>query len=250
MMQFFIVCPMVFLAGFVDAVAGGGGLISLPAYIFAGLPVHNAIATNKMSSCMGTSLATYKLGRSGYIPFKKVPFCVISAFIGSACGARIALLVTDYYFKLLMLVILPICAGYVMFGKGLASDKEPFSFVKTTVLSTLIAFFVGIYDGFYGPGTGTFLILLLTGIAHVSLHEANGFAKVINLTTNIASLTVYLLSGKVIILLGLAAGCFNIAGNYLGVTYFTKGGAKSTRPIMFIVLTLFFIKIISELIAG
>lgn len=248
MITYLIICPMVFLAGFIDAIAGGGGLISLPAYMFAGLPVHNAIATNKMSSCMGTTIATAKLGAEGFIPWKKVPFSIFSAIIGSVIGARIALLVSDYYFKMLMLVILPVCAGYVLFRKALEKDKEPYSFLKTTILSSLIAFFIGIYDGFYGPGTGTFLILLLTNLAHVSIHESNGFTKAINLTTNISALTVYVMSGKIIFLLGLTAGCFNIAGNYLGVRYFTKGGAKTTRPVMIFVLILFFIKILAEIL--
>lgn len=84
--KYLIICPLVFLAGLVDAVAGGGGLISLPAYMFAGLPIHNCIATNKMSSSMGTTISTFKYARKGYIPWKQAIFCVVTAYAGSTFG--------------------------------------------------------------------------------------------------------------------------------------------------------------------
>lgn len=246
-LTFLIVCPLVGIAGFVDAVAGGGGLISLPAYLIAGFPVHNAIATNKLSSGMGTIVSTYKYAKRGYVPWKIAGFCIIAAFTGSALGANMALLINDRIFKIMMLFILPITAIYVGKSKALVSEKEPLSSSKTLAYSLAAAFIIGAYDGFYGPGTGTFLILLLTAVAHLSLSTANGVSKVINLTTNIASLAVYLYNGKVIACVGLVAGIFGIIGNYLGATYFDKGGAKVTKPIMIGVLTIFFIKVVYEL---
>ncbi len=249
MLPFIIICPLVFLAGFVDAIAGGGGLISLPAYMLAGLPVHNAIATNKMSSCMGTTMATIKYAKSGFIPWKQVILCIIFAFSGSNCGAKLALAVTDRYFKILMLIALPVIAFYVLKGKAFNRQLEAYSSLKTSAISAIIAFFVGIYDGFYGPGTGTFLILLLTGLAHMDLTTANGTTKAINLTTNISALVVFLLNAKVFLPLGITAGIFNIAGNYIGAHSFEKGGAKSVKPIMLLVLGIFFIKIIYDLVS-
>lgn len=246
--QFLIVCPLVFLGGFVDSIAGGGGLISLPAYMIAGLPVHQSIATNKLSSAMGTTISTAKYAKKGYMPVKQAIFCIGCAFAGSACGAKLALLISDHYFKILMLIILPITAYYVTKDKALKDSQAPLSSQKTIALSMLVAVVIGAYDGFYGPGTGTFLILFLTGVAHMNLNEANGITKVINLSTDIASLLVYLINGKVIILLGLVAGCFGIAGNYLGSKMFIKGGAKIVKPIMITVLVIFFIKIITELV--
>ena len=111
----------------------------------------------------------------------------------------------------------------------------------------LAAFTIGIYDGLYGPGTGTFLILLLTGLAYMQLEKANGLTKTINLTTNTAALTVYLLSGNVQIVLGLVAGIFNIAGNYLGAKRFEMGGSKIVKPVVILVLTVFFVKTVYEL---
>ena len=247
---YLIVCPLVFIAGFVDAVAGGGGLISLPAYLISGIPVHMAIGTNKLSSGMGTALATFRYAKSGYIRWKLAAFCAVCALAGSSCGAELALLIDDGAFKIIMLVILPLVALYVLRGKALVNDgeKTPLSPVKTTVIAMVVALVIGAYDGFYGPGTGTFLILLLTGVAHLCLSEANGIAKVTNLATNVAALTVYLFNGKVIFPLGLAAGCFSIAGNYIGTRFFAKGGAKSVKPIILIVLTIFFVKVLTEVL--
>lgn len=246
--QFLIVCPLVFLAGFVDAVAGGGGLISLPAYLMSGLPVHYAIGTNKLSSGMGSAIATWRFAKKGYIDWKRAFYCLACALIGSALGANVALLITDRVFKIIMLAILPVTAVYIMRGKALELQKEPFSPIKTTLISIGIAFVIGIYDGFYGPGTGIFLLLMLTGIAHLKLREANGIAKVINVTTNFSALFVYLANGKIVVLIGLVAAIFSIVGNYLGTRLFEKGGAKSVKPLMILVLAIFFVKVLFELI--
>ena len=245
---FLIVCPLTFLGGFVDAVAGGGGLISLPAYMIAGLPVHNAIATNKLSSGMGTTVATYRLASLGYIPWRKAALCIVMAVIGSSTGAKLALMVDADLFKKLMLVIIPLTAIYVMRNKNMDEPKEPLGDRQTVIRASIVALLIGVYDGFYGPGTGTFLILLLSGFAHISLKESNGIAKSINLTTNLSSLAVYLMNGKVIILLGLAGGLFGIVGNYIGVTFFKNKGAKAVRPLMIVVLVIFFIKILTEIL--
>ncbi len=244
--QYLIVCPLVFLAGFVDAVAGGGGLISLPAYMIAGLPVHYAIGTNKLSSGMGTAIATGRFARKGYIPWRQAGFCVVCALAGSGLGARLALLLEDGIFRLLMLGILPLTAVYVTRSKALAAEKEPFSQGKTLAISMGIAFCIGVYDGFYGPGTGTFLILLLTAVAHMGLRPANGVAKAINLTTNVTALAVYWSSGKVLFLLGLTAGLFSITGNWLGARFFEDRGARAVKPIMLTVLAIFFIRVLLE----
>ena len=223
---FLIVCPLVFLGGFVDAIAGGGGLISLPAYMIAGLPPHFAIATNKLSSGMGTLVSTSRFALSGNIPWKSAVPCVVMA----------------------MLVIVPLTAYYVLKTKNLDVEREPLSTGQTVLRACIAALVIGMYDGFYGPGTGTFLILLLTSFARFTLGNANGTAKAINLTTNLTSLVVYLLNGKVIILLGLVAGVFGIVGNYIGVSFFNEKGSKVVKPIMIAVLVLFFIKVITELV--
>lgn len=248
MLNYIIICPLVFLAGFIDAIAGGGGLISLPAYIFTGLPVINCLATNKMSSSMGTTIATVKYAKGGFIPWKLALFCIPCAFGGSAIGANIALSISNDIFKIIMLIILPLTAVYVLTRKELTSKKEPHPFKTMLILAMAIAFVIGIYDGFYGPGTGTFLILLLTAIGRMKVEEANGLTKTINLSTNIAALTVYVINGQVLLPLGIVAGCFNIAGNYLGASKFTSGGTKIVKPIMILVIAIFFVKVINEVL--
>lgn len=248
LLHFLIICPLVFTAGFVDSIAGGGGLISLPAYLISGLPVHTSIATNKLSSSMGTLISTVRYAKSGYVSWRLAVFCVAAALIGASLGANLALLIADTLFRFLMLIILPLTALYVMRKKDLfdTANKPVLSFPKLAAFSSAIAFVIGMYDGFYGPGTGTFLILLLTRFAHMDLQHANGLSKVINLTSNIASLTVYLMSGQVIMLLGLVAGAFSILGNYLGSRSFAKRGAAIARPIILFVLLLFFARTILE----
>lgn len=251
-LQFLIVCPLVFLAGFVDAVAGGGGLISIPAYMISGIPVHLTLGTNKLSAGMGTALATYRYAKNGFIHWKLALLCAIFALVGSTTGAKLALLLNDHVFRILMLFIIPLTALYVFRGRTLDNlkEKKPYSKGITYALSFAIALVIGIYDGFYGPGTGTFLILLLMGVVHMKLNEANGITKVINLTTDLSALIVFLFNGKVLLLLGVVAGCFSIAGNYIGTKFFVQKGAKAVRPLILVVMVIFFIKILSELLAS
>ncbi|MDO4516908.1 MAG: TSUP family transporter [Bacillota bacterium] len=249
LLPFVIVCPLVFLGGFVDAVAGGGGLISLPAYLIAGIPPHNAIATNKLSSAMGTTLTTVRFARKGFIPWRQAALCVVFAFVGSSLGAKLALRIDAEIFTLLMLGILPLVAVYVLRGKSLGQgERPPCAPRKTLLISALAALLIGGYDGFYGPGTGTFLLLALTGPARMPLTQANGVTKAINLTTNLSALAVFLLGGKVLLPLGLVAGCFGILGNYLGTRFFIRGGVKFVKPVILAVLTIFFIKVLTQLI--
>lgn len=247
-MEFLIVCPLVFLAGLVDAIAGGGGLISLPAYFFAGLPVHNAIATNKLSSTMGTTVATIRYVMYGYMVKWLVVLGVACGLLGSFLGSNLALVADSVVLMVFMLVSLPLIAYIVLRTRDLDGFADrPLSRTRTFALTGLIAFAIGIYDGFYGPGTGTFLILLLTTLAHLPLEQAQGTTKAINLSTNFAALVVFLASGNAIVVLGLVAGLFNIAGNWIGATLFHKKGSLITRPIMLVVIVLFAIKLVSDL---
>lgn len=250
MIEYIIICPLVFIAGFVDAIAGGGGLISLPAFIIAGIPVHFAIGTNKMSASMGTVISTYRYAKNGYIKLKLAVFSAVCALIGSPIGAMISLKIHDFYFKILMLAILPVIAFYVMRKRNLDDNCNTEMLInsKTYIICMIIAFLVGIYDGFYGPGTGTFLLLLLTGIANLSLDTAAGTTKAINLSSNIAGLATFIVNGKVFLMLGLTAGVFSIAGNYIGAGYFTKSGFKIARPIIITVLAVFFVRILFEIL--
>ena len=239
---FLIVCPLTFLAGFVDAIAGGGGLISLPAFMIAGVPAHMSIATNKLSSSMGTTAATIRYAASGFINWKLALPAACIALIASSLGAQLALALDETVFTVIMLVVLPLTALYLLYPRKTVKEKEPLPYRKSMLIAMGIAFVIGVYDGFYGPGTGTFMILLLTGLAHLGLQQANGVTKVMNLTTNVSALVVFLLSGNVLLPLGMAAGAFNIAGNLLGAQMFTQKGSSIVKPIMVVVIAVFFVK--------
>ena len=224
-------------------------MISLPAYIFAGIPVHNAIGTNKLMSTMGTTVATIRYAISGYMVRTFVAVGVACGLTGSWCGSNLALIADDTAIRVFMLVALPFVAFFVLRTKDLDDfSKEPLPRRKALVVTGAIALVVGVYDGFYGPGTGTFLMLLLPAFAHQDVRTAAGTTKAINLSTNFAALVVFLVNGVVLLPLGLAAGVFNIAGNYLGAGSFTKKGSAITRPIMLIVLALFAVKLVVDLL--
>jgi len=249
-LEFAIVCPLAFIAGFVDAIAGGGGLISLPAYILAGVPVHNAIATNKLASTMGTTIATIRYAINGYMVRAFVIVGVACGLLGSWGGSSLALVTDAQLFKIFMLVALPPIVYFVVRTKNLdAFADDPLPRGKALAITAAAALAIGVYDGFYGPGTGTFLMLLLTSLAHQDVRTAAGTTKAINLSTNAAALVVFLVNGAVLVPLGLAAGVFNIAGNYLGAGSFTRKGSAIARPIMFVVIALFAIRLLFDLLA-
>lgn len=244
---FLIVCPMVFLASFVDAVAGGGGLISLPAYLFAGVPVHNAVATNKLSSATGTVISTIRLCKNKHMDLPLAIPCIAAALIGSTGGANLALMVSDRVLKMVLIILLPIIAYYVLRQKDM-DDKVQKTISRRSqyIIATLASLVIGMYDGFYGPGTGTFLILIYTGLVQLNMLQAAGNTKLVNLTSNLSALLVFLANGVVILPLGLAASVFSIAGHYLGSGMVMKQGSKLVRVIILVVVALLFVKVVSE----
>lgn len=244
--HYIIICTAVFIAGFIDAIAGGGGLITLPAYLFIGLPPHNAIGTNKLSSAMGTVVSTAEYIKDGFVNWKTGIFCILVTLLGAFIGSNLALLIPESIFSIVMVILLPLIALYVFRHKSFETSKEPYSPRKTLILCIISSFTVGMYDGFYGPGTGTFMLLLLTGLAHISLNEAAGTTKIVNLTSNVTALTVFIINGKVLWTLGLIAGIFSIAGHFLGAKTFVKNGTRIARPVVIVVLLALFIKIILQ----
>ena len=247
--SFLIVCPLVFLGGFVDAIAGGGGLITLPAYFLCGLPAHAALATNKLSSSLGAAVSAARYWRHQYMDRGLILPTVVAALLGSAIGARASLLVSEQALKYLLLIVLPAAAYYVLrkkdFSVQAAASCPPLLRRRTMAITVAAALLIGCYDGFYGPGTGTFLLLIFTGAAKMDLRTASGNAKAINLASNIAALVTFICNGKVHFLLGGTAALFSIAGNYLGAGMLIRDGGKIVRPAILLVLALLFIKILS-----
>lgn len=245
--MFLIVCPLLFLAGFVDSIAGGGGLISLPAYMLTGMPIHSVLATNKLSSSCGTCFTTVRFLRNGLISLRLAIPSVVAAVVGSTIGSHIALILPAEVIRKILLFVLPVAAFFVL-NRKLFKDREEEEAVaidgRTYLVATIAAFLIGMYDGMYGPGTGTFLIIAFTVFAKMNVKRANAQSKIINLTSNLTALTVFLINRQVIIPLGLAAAACNIAGNYVGSGLVMTKGSKVVRPILLVVLALLFIKIV------
>lgn len=247
--QLLIICPLVFAASLMDAVAGGGGLVSLPAYLLAGLPPHNAIATNKLSSSIGTCASTARFIKNKCVDW---PTAIPSAFLavlGSIAGAKLILAISDVAIRYIMLVLIPVLAFVVLKKRDLSSDDlAPVSRRKQFLVVCFAALFVGMYDGFYGPGTGTFLLIAYTQLAKLPLRLAAGNVKIANLSSNIGSLAVFLLHGQAIIPIGLISAVFALLGHFLGAGLLLKNGAKVVKPFILVVLSLLFVRLIYDLV--
>lgn len=242
-----IICVGVFLSGFVDAIGGGGGLISLPMYFIAGFPTHYALGTNKLSSCVGTTASTVRFLCRGYVLFRLALPSAALAIIGSHIGTKLQLLADDRILKYCLVAALIAVAVVFIRKHDLPEKAGDISPIKQAVIVFAASFFIGMYDGFYGPGSGTFFLLAFCKAAKLDLRTASGNMKVVNLASNIGALATSIIAGKVIFAIGLIAGVFSFAGHYVGAGVMMKNGSKIVVPIIFTVLGLLFIKIILEI---
>ena len=240
-----IVCPLIFLGGFVDSIAGGGGIITIPAYLLAGFPAHLAAGTNKLVASCGSVTAVIKYLRSGTVRLRIAALAAAGSLLGGALGARLALLVSEQTLKLIILVCLPLVALFLITRKNFGTDPVERGYAARTqaALSVGIGLLMGCYDGLVGPGTGTFLILFFTGILGLDLLTSSSCARVANMASNLASCAVFIVGGQVNWAVAAPAGVFAILGNWLGARYAVRGGSKSIRKVMFVVLALLFVKL-------
>ncbi|GHU91876.1 UPF0721 transmembrane protein [Spirochaetia bacterium] len=240
---FLIVCPLIFLAGFIDSIAGGGGLISLPAYLLAGLPMHFALGTNKLSSTMGAVTASIRYYRNRFVDlFLCIP-SIAAALIGSSLGSSLTLIVNESWLQKLLLIVLPVTTFFIFKNKRFNDEAAALPRQRALVFSIIISFVIGAYDGFFGPGTGTFLILLYTGLVKLDPRTASGNAKFVNLASNLGALAVFILNCRTLLPLGLCAGVFSIVGSYLCSGLAIKKGARLIRYFILAVLALLFVKV-------
>jgi uncharacterized membrane protein YfcA len=244
----FFLCAMVFFAGFVDAVAGGGGLISLPAYLFAGVPPHVALGSNKFSGSCGATFSAGRFFVKGAMDLRAALLAASSSFIGSLIGARAVLYADEAALRAVLAVVLPVAAAFILFKRGYGEQNLSgrLSRGKAAALSLSIGFLTGFYDGLLGPGTGTFAIIAFTALMKYDLRTASGNAKVLNLASNYGSLAVFALSGTVDYAIALPAGLCSIAGHYIGAGFAIRKGAAFIRPVMILVMTLLFGKILFD----
>ena len=237
-----------FLASFMDAIAGGGGIISVPTYLLAGVPMHMALGTNKVSSGIGTAVSTARFIKNGYIDWKLGIPSVALALVGSFVGTSIQLMIDEVYLQYLLLIVLPVVAFVVLRQRQFPEERGEIDRRKQCAIVWLASFVVGAYDGFYGPGTGTFLLLIYCNLAKMDVRTAGGNVKLVNLSSNIGAFVTSLRSGQVFLVLGLIGAVTSIAGHYVGSGLAIKNGSKIVRPTVVIVLILLAVKVVYELI--
>lgn len=242
-----LVCVGVFCASFMDAIGGGGGIISVPSYLLAGIPVHLALGTNKLSSCIGTVASTVRYVKNGYANWRLGIPSIALALLGAHLGTRLQLAMDEQYLKYLLLLVLPIVAVILFKKKSLPETWGTMNEWARCAIVWGASLVVGAYDGFYGPGTGTFLLLIFCYWAKVDVRTASGNVKLVNLASNVGALATSLAAGKVLIPLGLVSAVFAVAGQYLGAGLALKNGSKIVRPVILVVLCLLAAKILLEL---
>ena len=240
--MYLIVLPLVFAASVVDAIGGGGGLISLPAYMVAGLPSDLASGSNKLSACFGTLIATGKFFRSGKIMIKPALYAAVMAIIGAFIGAQINERLSDAAFRAVLLILVPAIA-LLMALRHNAPDRALPMTKKRLALCALIGLLVGAYDGFFGPGTGVLLILGFTWAAGMDTVTASGSSKVVNLASNVSALIAHFMNGNIVLALAVPALACSALGGYLGSLLAIRRGARFIRWSMMGVMALLLIRL-------
>ena len=247
--MYLIVLPLVFLASAIDAIAGGGGLITLPAYTLAGLNYDFASGTNKFSSTFGTLTATVRFYRSGKLLMVPALIAAALALPGSWLGTRAAMVLGNRVMHGFMVFAIPVVGALVaMKGDGPATSRAITR--RDYPACAAIGLAVGFYDGFFGPGTGTFLILLFTWLLGMDMVSASATAKPVNLASNIASLVTRVSAGNVIYALAIPAVCCSMCGGWLGAKLALTRGARFIRFVMLGVLALLTVRLAVEWLAG
>ncbi|WP_371375728.1 TSUP family transporter [Sporomusa aerivorans] len=220
-----------FIAAFIDSVVGGGGLISLPALMFTGLPPSVVLGTNKLASTMCSLTSTLSFLRSGKIERKLAAWLFPLSFIGSSLGAYTVRHIPPEFLKPLVVVLLILVAIYTVCKKDWGSESTYTGLTrKTAVIIALVTFSIGFYDGFFGPGTGSFFIFafLMLGFDFI---VAAGNAKVLNFASNVAAAITFVLLDSVNFQYGLIMGVAMIAGAIAGSRLAIKSGTAYVRPL-------------------
>jgi uncharacterized protein len=236
-------CLFAFIAGLVDAIVGGGGLIQLPA-LFVFLPpslaasVPLVFGTNKLSSMCGTAVAVAQYSRRVQIPWRSIFPAAIAAFIFSAVGARVVQLAHSNFLKPLTLVLLIAVAAYTFSRKTLGHLHAPkFIAEHERWLAIGVGVVIGFYDGFFGPGTGSFLIFIFIGLFGFDFLTASASAKAINLATNLAAVIAFALNDDVLYRYALPMAACNVGGALIGTRLAILKGNAFVRLIFLAVVT-------------
>ncbi len=227
------------LAGFVDSIAGGGGLITVPALLAVGLSPAQALATNKLQSSGGSFTASVYFVRRGLISLKEMRFAIVMTFIGSAFGTLLVQSIDASIMEKVIPFLIMGIALYFIFSGGVSTDNDKKQKISLTVFACTVAIAIGFYDGFFGPGTGSFFAIAFVGLMGFSLTKATAHTKVLNCTSNLASLLFFVLGGHVIWVVGLVMMAGQFIGARLGSRMVVSRGQQIIRPmIVFIALVM------------
>lgn len=233
------------LAGFIDSIAGGGGLLTVPALLAVGLPPASALATNKLQSCGGSFSASLYFIRQRMVDLKQQKWAITCAFIGSALGTLSVMHIQADFLKLL-LPILTISVGLYFLLSPTIGENDRKSRLTILQFAILPALVIGFYDGFFGPGAGSFYALAYITLAGFNLTKATAHTKVLNFTSNLAGLIFFIAGGEVVWSIGLVMLVGQFIGARLGAKMVIAKGRKLIRPMLITVSTIMSIKLIYE----
>lgn len=242
-------CPLIFIAMFIDSIAGGGGIITIPAYLITGLPITTVYGTNKFVACAGTAFGAGNYIRKKYVNWTVAVPALIGSLIGSFLGAQLALHLSQQTLQVCLVVILPVVALFMIFNRGFGDEentKQPRGKVATLIIGFFIGLIIGCYDGFFGPGTGMFLSLAFVMFERLSLIYATGTTKVVNLASNFSAMVTYICAGCVDYKIAIPCMFCSIAGCILGSQCAIKKGTKFIKTIMIIAAMLLMVKIVID----
>lgn len=240
-----------FFASFIDAIAGGGGLITVPAYLASGLPPHMALGTNKVSSSIGTIASSLKFATSGKINKEMLKKLIPFSFVGAIIGVKTVVLIDSKYLYPIAIILLLIVLIYTLLNKKIGEENNFVGLTDNNIRNgRIMAFTIGFYDGFFGPGTGSFIIFALIKIFKLDFTNASGNAKFLNLTSNLASVALFVYLGKVNFFYSIPIGIIMIFGAILGAKMAVTKGTSFIKPMFLIVTTIVLIKMILESIFG
>lgn len=261
-----LIAAAAFLAGLIDSIAGGGGLITTPALLVVGVPAQMALGTNKFQSMFGTASAVINFHRNQKINWKVAVIGIPAALVGSAVGAKLAMIVAATLLAKIIVIALPPVSAIVFLSNSLI-DKRKFGHPHgarhdterstrgkrsgarqhAALLTLLSCFTIGLYDGFFGPGTGTFLIVVLVLIVGLSFTTASATAKTFNLASNMGAFFVFLFSGQINFKYAIVMAVANIGGNLIGSHLTIKHGDIFVRKILMVSLTILFVYLIVKI---
>lgn len=244
---------LAFIAGFIDSVVGGGGLIQIPALLisFPNAPIATLFGTNKIAALAGTSVAAFHYAKRITFDFKLLFVISLSCFISSFTGARIVSLINVEVLKPLILFILIAIAVYTFFKKDLGSVKtKELSYRKQIIYGAIIGLIIGFYDGFFGPGTGSFFVLAFVVVLGFEFVQASAYAKIVNCVTNISALIVFVKQGNYMLELALIMAVMNITGNIIGSKLALRKGNDFVRIIFLVVVMIMILKYGWEVFGG